>query len=998
MQRTHSKSLVLFVLLAGWTIASMPASAQTAQTGLSGTIVDPSGRGVPQATVELQQHETTWRRTTQTGPAGTYSISGLPIGTYAVRVSHPAFSISESKGIQLLVGQERTLDFKLQLTGSAVQVEVVSSVSEIDQTSAAVQGRMVQKQIEGLPINGRNWSNLLPLIPGATDSGTSDQRTVRFAGHGRDDNNTTFDGVDATGISNQPQKTGIRLAIPVSAIAEFKVDSTLYTSESADGTGGQVVLASTGGTNAFHGELFEYLRNDIFDARNPFASGKQPFRLNQFGANVGGPVIRGKTFFFVAFEAYRQRLDQALTGFTPSASYRARALAQSPALAPLINAFPIGNITQPGDTGIDRFNGLSPQRGDGNSGMIRVDHRFSSTLNAFLRVNVDEEVSDVPLNNLKDRQVVDNRPINGVLSLAQVLSPRMLNEIKAGFNQVFSRTTSLTGVPYTLQVSGFTNLNAAQTREEDDTAASLLDTLSWTVGRHMLKAGVEGRRVYMDPASSATGTLSYTNPASFLSNQLNTASLTDLLPLKRLRKNQASGYVQDEIKATRNLTFNLGLRYQFFNVFHEVNGRAIPFDLNTCGGFCRPGAQFSNPRTNDLDPRVAVAWAPSAFEGKTVVRAGFGIYHGDGQLEDQNLPASNDQAAYSLASNQIPGLSYPIAPFLATAQGILSPRAQNRNRKDEYSSQWGISLQQDLPHHVTGTLSYTGNKSTDLQTITYANILDPVTGARPYANFGQVQYRTNDSNSSFHALIVSAQRHLQSNWVLGANYMWSHAINDGSLGGGEADIISPQNPMCRSCEKASSAQDIRHFFAANSVYGLPFGAGKKYLSQPGLARVVLGNWSLSGIATARSGLPVNVTLSRSASNAPYGYTVNPRPNLVPGVPLTPPGGSTPSQWINPAAFAVPANGTFGNAGRDIAEGPNFYQLDLSLSKQFPVGERAAIEFRSEVFNAFNRAQFGQPSGNITVPAQFAVITSTVNTTPVGTGTPRQMQFTLRATF
>jgi hypothetical protein len=292
-----------------------------------------------------------------------------------------------------------------------------------------------------------------------------------------------------------------------------------------------------------------------------------------------------------------------------------------------------------------------------------------------------------------------------------------------------------------------------------------------------------------------------------------------------------------------------------------------------------------------------------------------------------------------LASNQISGLSYPIAPFLATAPGILSPRAQNRNRKDEYSSQWGISLQQDLPHHVTGTLSYTGNKSTDLQTITYANILDPTTGKRPYAGFGQVQYRTNDSNSSFHALIISAQRHLQSNWVLGANYMWSHAINDGSLGGGEADIISPQDATCRSCEKASSAQDVRHFFAANSIYNFPFGAGKKYLSQPGLARVLLGNWSLSGIATARSGLPVNVTLSRSASTAPYGYTVNPRPNLIPGVPLTPIGGSTPSQWINPAAFAIPANGTFGNTGRNIAEGPSFYQIDLSLSKQFPIGCR-----------------------------------------------------------
>jgi hypothetical protein len=239
---------------------------------------------------------------------------------------------------------------------------------------------------------------------------------------------------------------------------------------------------------------------------------------------------------------------------------------------------------------------------------------------------------------------------------------------------------------------------------------------------------------------------------------------------------------------------------------------------------------------------------------------------------------------------------------------------------------------------------------------------------------------------------------LRSDWLLGANYMWSHAINDGSLGGGEADIISPQDPFCRSCERASSTQDIRHFFAANSVYSLPFGAGKRYLAEPGLARATFGGWSLSGIVTARSGLPVNVTLSRSALNVPYGYTVNQRPDLVPGVSLAPPGGSTPSQWINPAAFASPAKGTFGNAGRDIARGPDFYQLDLGLSKEFAITERASVEFRWEVFNAFNRAQYGQPSGDITVPSQFAVITSTINTTPVGTGTPRQMQFMLRAVF
>jgi hypothetical protein len=230
---------------------------------------------------------------------------------------------------------------------------------------------------------------------------------------------------------------------------------------------------------------------------------------------------------------------------------------------------------------------------------------------------------------------------------------------------------------------------------------------------------------------------------------------------------------------------------------------------------------------------------------------------------------------------------------------------------------------------------------------------------------------------------------------MAANYMWSHAINDGSLGGGEADIISPQNPFCRSCDKASSAQDIRRFLAVNSVYTLPFGAGRTYFSQPGFVRALFGGWSIAAIVSARSALPVNVTLSRSANDTPYGYTVNQRPNIVPGVSLTPPGGPTPSQWINPAAFAVPAPEAFGNAGRDSARGPDFYQVDASLSKQTTLRERISLELRGEVFNLFNRPQYSLPAGDITVPAQFGVITSTVNTTPVGTGTPRQIQLMLR---
>src|SRR5262249_39733251 len=275
---------------------------------------------------------------------------------------------------------------------------------------------------------------------------------------------------------------------------------------------------------------------------------------------------------------------------------------------------------------------------------------------------------------------------------------------------------------------------------------------------------------------------------------------------------------------------------------------------------------------------------------------------GDGQMEDQNLPASNDVASYALNSRQIPGLVFPIAPFLTTAPGILSPRAQNRNRKDESASQWGVSLQQELPASLVATVGYFGNKGTNLQTITYANVADPLTGKVRFPQYGQVQYRTNDSNSTFHALQLSARRTMHAGLLLSANYMWSHAINDGSAGGGETDAISPQNVFCRACERASAATDIRHFFALNSVYEIPYRAQ--------ILRPLLRGWSLSGVATARSGRPLNIVISRSASAVPGGYNLSQRPDAVPGVSLTPPGGSTAAHWLNAAAFSVPAPGTW----------------------------------------------------------------------------------------
>jgi len=220
--------------------------------------------------------------------------------------------------------------------------------------------------------------------------------------------------------------------------------------------------------------------------------------------------------------------------------------------------------------------------------------------------------------------------------------------------------------------------------------------------------------------------------------------------------------------------------------------------------------------------------------------------------------------------------------------------------------------------------------------------------------------------------------------------MWSHAINDGSLGGGETDAITPQNVFCRACERASSAYDIRHFFTLNSVYAIPYPA--KALRQ------AFGGWSLSGSLTARSGRPVNITISRAASAVPGGYNLTQRPNVVPGVSIIPAGGQTPGHWFNPAAFTIPAPGTWGNSGRNLGRGPMLQQVDLSLAKQVSMGEKARLEVRAEAFNVLNRSQYGDPSGDVSVISQFGVIQSTINTTPVGTGTPRQIQLAIRLFF
>ena len=982
-------------------VASLSAAAcfgQPDRSSLTGTVLDPSGRAIPNAEVVATHSGTGMERRTRTNAKGVYEIYDMPIGVWSAVFSAAGFANARFDSLNQSVGQVRTLNPVMRVASGGEQVTVTEAAPQVSQSSVSLGQSIEQLVVTDLPLNGRNWTSLTALTPGAIDQGGSTQRSIRFTGRGRDEMNVTFDGVDATGIVNQAQKAYVRLAIPLSAIAEFRVDSVLPTAELGNASGAQIVVSSLAGGNQLHGSLFEYFRNSDFDARSPLdlTHGPLPFHLNQFGGTIGGPIRKNRTFFFFDAEAIRQVQDQTLIGFVPSAAVRTQVLSQSPALAPIIADYPVGNGTI-SSNGVQQRNGVGPSNDTETSETLRVDDRFTDATTAYVRFTYDHAETVAPLGVLTDRQLNDSKPLNGVAELLHVFSPSLVNDFKFGTNQMVSHAYNLTPFPYTVNVSGFSALNPSQTTNQDGRTFGWQDNVSLVRGRNTIQAGVEIRRVEINEGNSFTGALTYNTLANFESNQLDSATYTALLPLKRMRKTSYFSYVQDEFKLRPNLTLTGGLRYEFYNDFHETTGRAIPFDFQTCGGFCAPNAAFLYPATLNIDPRVGLAWAPERFSGRTVFRLGYGIYHEEAQLDDQNFPTANDEPRYSLArGTQFPTLSYPFDSLLATATGVDSPKDQVRNRKDTYAQQWIASVQQALFQKMTATVSVIGNKGTNIMNRSYVNLINPATGLRPYPQFGQIELRAKDGNSDFDAFQVQLHRPLRQGWTLTGSYMWSHAINDGSLGSGVEDDF-PEDVACRRCERSSSDQDARQTANISTVYQLPFGSGRRFLRDGAMA-ALLGGWELTGIGGGRTGLPVNITVDRSVTVMPDGNAGNQRPNYVAGTTLFPAGGQTPGHWINLAAFAVPAPGTWGDLGRGAFRGPALWQVDTALQRRIVVRERLALELRGECFNLLNRAQYANPLADISAPSSFGHITTLVNTSPTGSGTPRQFEIAARLVF
>jgi Carboxypeptidase regulatory-like domain len=992
------RCLSLLIMLSA---SVFPLTAQTDRASLTGVVMDSSRAVIGVARISLKAIATGIEHVALTNSAGAYTFSGLAVGQYTASVAAAGFESLQIQTFTLEVGETRTLNATLRVGGVTANVTVVDAAPDLNLTSSEVGGVITGRQTEALPVNGRYWASLMALIPGSISSGTGTQDAIRFAGLSQEDNNFRFDGVDATGLNHAYVKEPARLQFPLESIAEFKASSAVYSADVGGMAGGQVSMVSKGGTNDFHGSAYEYLRNSFFDAKAFNSTGVSPFRLNNFGASFGGPIIHNKLFFFANYESVHQVFFQPLNGFVPTTAYRAQVAQKSPALASLINAYPLGGIpTADANALLWVSSGRTPTNED--AGLFRIDYALSDKTAVSLRFNTDSYRTTSAA--VAENTITTMDPPNAVIDVQHTFTPTILNDARIGFNRDNYVDVGDGKTNYSVSITGLAGYSLGDHSSRIDNSYSFIDNATFAKGRHTIKAGVEIRRmqenkVHPNPAQS----LSYLSEANFINNVLDSYSYSPPGVETQARKNPYYGYILDEFKIRPNLTLNAGLRYEYYGVDYDKNNVGRVFDPFTCGlQYCPAGAATYFPNTHDFEPRISIAWAPEMFHGKTAIRSGFGIFYSDGQFGGLYGAQTNIGQAFSLSQKNNPGLAFPVTPFLGAAAFSVSYSAFDRRRKDTAVDEWNFSIQQEVARATMLQVTYLGTKGTHLfQKGLALNGIDPVTGLRPFASLtnSTIGWTTYNANSNLEALQVSLRRNLSTGLLISANYQWSHGISDGSNGGGESD--TPQNMDCRSCERGDTDFDVRHNFTASAIWIVPVGKGHRLLGSPSpLANTLLGGWQLSGIGLAHTGLPTTITLSRSASALPDGINSSQRPDVVPGQPLYP-ANQTATLWLNPYAFTTPANGKWGNAGRNILRVPGIWQADVSLEKRFPVTERIAVSFRADVFNVFNKSQLGKPNAKWTDPAQgttYGQITGPYTTSAIGTGTPRQMQFMLRLAF
>jgi hypothetical protein len=1047
--------------------------AQIDQARITGVVRDQNNAMIPGATIAVKNERTGDTRTVTSKEDGSFVVPNLKPSLYTIQVTASNFAKAEYTNVELVVGQAFDLAAELKPSGSTESVTIVGSEeAAIDTSSARMGANVNEAEVKGLPLNGRQLSQLYLQAPGALNSGSGTFGDIRFSGRAVEQNVVRYDGVEGSAIIdaspgnlNGEIASPFRLQASLENVQELRVESNSYPAEYGTGTGGQVTVVTKSGGNRYHGSLFEYLRNDKFDARNFFDGNvKSPLRLNQFGASFGGPVIKDRFFFFSSYEGYRVRSGVVFQEAVPKLSKCATAvnatiqnLCANAFLAPGGQRFVTDPAKSP-DFDFARLVGKNSTTED--SGALRLDYRANDKNSFYVRYFRDQGDNGQPQNVSGARANYYYVPQNAVASWQTTIGANKINELKLGYNGVLTRVTGSTapvngidlsattinitgnvansgiagqGNPSGVSVpGGLFRLNSATNgRGAPYTAYTLapMDNFSFLKGNHSLKFGGEIRivRLYTDRLGGTTYT--YQNLTDFLNNANGSVAFVGDVSSSPFNAGATGNrfakqeyyiaYAQDEWRIKPNLTFNYGLRYEYYTPLREDKDRQVIFDLDT-GTILDPSLDAFRTRKTNFAPRLSVAWSPyqsgTGFfgGGKTVIRAGFGINYGPGQLEDQIQPIESDRisSTQTFATNAFPANTQTIINNFNTSPNTrrFQPRAYDRDNYEvpERIYSYTASVQQELPYKMALTLAYVGSQGRNLFLRSVTNqiiavnpsvnaggaaviirqfsIVTPRPGLDPLVQdpFAEIDYKTSGGHDSYNAFQGSLARRFNTGVTLNAQYTYS--TSRGNTAGSNEALTSGNNatqfdgPSGFDYDDGYNNFDVRHLFNFSAIYSLPFGKNGS-----GLSKTLLGGWELGTIVNVRSGLPIPVQITRpdilyqDTTNGLYfsapgtnripvanklggGATRNiSRPDVVPGVnPFL----DQDRQILNPAAFSAPQPGTFGNLERNLLHGPGFFQQDLIVAKKFAITEGTNIEFRSEFFNLFNHTNFGNPPAQL----------------------------------
>jgi len=986
---------LVFVL--GLGVSPALAHAQIAGGAILGVVRDSSGGVLPGVTVTATSLATNQASVVTTNSEGYYEFALLPAGRYQLDAELQGFQRTRRPPFDLNAGIRQRIDLVLTLGQLSEVVVVTATEPLVNATSNALGVVMNQATVEALPLNGRNFQQLVGLQAGVVNapaSATGGRGGIEFNGSPALGNNLMLDGVDmsfgenngaASDASAGASGGALINTISVEAIAGFKATGSAFSAEYGRATGGVLNVTTKSGGNAFHGTAFEFLRNDAFDANSFFSNRahlpKPPLRWNQFGASLGGPLMRDRLFFFAAYEGAQVRRSQTITG-----NVATPLLLESvnPAIRRMLEVFPdTFEPTSNPHIGLHRRN--DERRNDEHTWMGRLDTRIGAHRLAA-RYNYNHQDFFQP-NLLPDNpQIFPTRVHNAMVQHTWVISPQTVSELRGGLNKTDLNRSHVNteGYPAYLTVTGggLTGLGLPSQIHFMTTTYSVNQNITHIRGRHSIKSGFEIRRVDSSRFQGGLPAHRYNTIPDLIADRPNDIVVIFGNPGRPLETTNHGAYVQDDWRLSDRLQLNAGVRYEFspplrggFNV-----ASSDPF-----GTFVARGDAMFDADRNNFGPRLGLVYDVRGDQ-KLVIRSGGGVMYGPPQpffYYDMAFVDPNVPFLATFTNRDIPpGLSmafpFPQAfvttvandPTLLPAGFNLSRSIADYDRADEYSIQWNTSAQYAVTSRTSVQASYVGSHGLKLYSTRPINLIDPTTGQRPNPGFGEITFRENAGRSRYDALQLSLNQRLWHGLSFDAYYTYGRSIGYYGPDGTLVTDGSVQNPDDIAGSVGPKNSDVRHRFV--NTHSLALGTPRFAASR--VAGALLGGWTVQGIATWRSGLPVNVT--SGVDLVGNRRATGQRPDLVPGVdPYVRDVGGL--RWLNPAAFNVNtprAQGRFGNLPYNALRGPAAFTYDFALHKQINSWDGHRLALRLEAFNVLNHKTLANPNGNLSSPT-FGQITS-----------------------